>query len=249
MKSKRVLIVDDNDLNRKLFENLLGQIYQIDTANNGLQALEKIEKHPFDLVLMDIQMPTLDGISTMKRIRRGQQSDTLIVAITAFADESDRDSFIEMGFDDFLTKPIRPREFLDAIKQIIDHEQGKISTIEIESYSEKTLNTETILQLMKYNSKEAMKSVLDDFIQDCDQIVLDIRNKIDWDTIEEITLAIHSLKGNAGTLGAEKIFKAALDCETLARRKMIIELKESLPNLEHSINEFKNYYTNFNLDK
>lgn len=249
MKSKRVLIVDDNDLNRKLFENLLGQIYQIDTANNGLQALEKIEKHPFDLVLMDIQMTTLDGISTMKRIRRGQQSDTLIVAITAFADESDRDSFIEMGFDDFLTKPIRPREFLDAIKQIIDHEQGKISTIEIESCSEKTLNTETILQLMKYNSKEAMKSVLDDFIQDCDQIVLDIRNKIDWDTIEEITLAIHSLKGNAGTLGAEKIFKAALDCETLARRKMIIELKESLPNLEHSINEFKNYYTNFNLDK
>ena len=249
MKNKRVLIVDDNDLNRKLFENLLGQLYQIDSANNGLQALEKMEKNPFDLVLMDIQMPKLDGISTMKRIRRGEQSDTLIVAITAFADESDRDSFIEMGFDDFLTKPIRPREFLDSIKQIMDHEQGTNSTVEIGSFSEKTLNTDTILQLMKYNSKEAMKSVLDDFIQECDQIVLDIRNKIDWENIEEITLAIHSLKGNAGTLGAEKIFKSALDSETLARKKMIIELKESLPNLEHSTNEFKNYYSNFNLDK
>ena len=121
MKSKKVLIVDDNDLNRKLFENLLGQLYQIDSANNGLQALEKMEKNPFDLVLMDIQMPKLDGISTMKRIRRGEQSDTLIVAITAFADESDRDSFIEMGFDDFLTKPLDLEHLLLSVRRVISN--------------------------------------------------------------------------------------------------------------------------------
>ena len=248
MKSKRVLIVDDNDLNRKLFENLLGQIYQIDSAHDGLQALEKIEKDQFDLVLMDIQMPTLDGISAMKRIRRGEQSDTLIVAITAFADERDRENFLEMGFDEFLTKPIRPREFLDSIRTIIDHRVSASTSGEDAARPAEILNKDTLVQLMKYNSKEAMEAVLEDFAQECSQLITEIQQKVDWENIDQITLGIHSLKGNAGTLGAEKIYHAALESETCARKKLIKELKESLPRLEQSITEFKNHYSNFTLD-
>ena len=93
MKSKKVLIVDDNDLNRKLFENLIGQLFSFESAKNGLDALALTETQNFDLILMDIQMPQLDGITAMRKIRQGNNRCP-IIAVTAFADESDRVSFI-----------------------------------------------------------------------------------------------------------------------------------------------------------
>lgn len=247
MKSKRVLIVDDNDLNRKLFENLLSQLYQIDSAQNGQEALEKLERANFDLVLMDIQMPTLDGISAMKRIRKGNQSETIVVAITAFADESDRENFISMGFDDFLTKPIRPREFLDSIKSIINQESINPEPEKIEESEPQILNRKVISQLMKYNSREAMELVLKDFLNECEQIlgsILEAKESEDFTTLTEL---LHSLKGNSGTLGAEKIYESAHQAELLAKKKMKNELLQSLDSLEKNIESFKKYSLAFTL--
>ena len=69
MKAKKVLIVDDNSLNRKVFEHIIGQIYEFGTASDGREALEKIKTGEFDLILMDIQMPVLDGINTLNVIK------------------------------------------------------------------------------------------------------------------------------------------------------------------------------------
>ena len=69
MKPKKVLIVDDNSLNRKVFENIIGQLYQFGTASNGREALEKIKSGEYDLAIMDIQMPILDGINTLNIIK------------------------------------------------------------------------------------------------------------------------------------------------------------------------------------
>ena len=88
MKSKKVLIVDDNDLNRKLFENLMGSLVTISTAKNGIEAVELAKKVDFDLILMDIQMPQMDGITAMKKIK--QDGPCHIWAVTAYAEESDR---------------------------------------------------------------------------------------------------------------------------------------------------------------
>ena len=247
MKSKRVLIVEDNDLNRKLFENLLSQLYQIDSAQNGQEALEKLERANFDLVLMDIQMPTLDGISAMKRIRKGNQAETIVVAITAFADESDRENFISMGFDDFLTKPIRPREFLDSIKSIINQENINPEPEKIEESEPQILNRKVISQLMKYNSREAMELVLKDFLNECEQIlgsILEAKESEDFTTLTEL---LHSLKGNSGTLGAEKIYESAHQAELLAKKKMKNELLQSLDSLEKNIESFKKYSLAFTL--
>ena len=103
MKSKSILIVEDNDLNRKFFENLIGQIWEFESALNGREAIEKLEKRDFDLILMDIQMPEIDGITALKRIREKNLSLSPVIAVTAFADESERDSFLSQGFDGFIT--------------------------------------------------------------------------------------------------------------------------------------------------
>ena len=93
MKSKKVLIVEDNDLNRKLFENLIGQLYSFQSAINGLEAIDYLTKEHFDLILMDIQMPRMDGISALKKIQNSELTESPVIAVTAFAEETDRISF------------------------------------------------------------------------------------------------------------------------------------------------------------
>src|SRR5690606_7392965 len=102
MKNKKVLIVDDNALNRKVFENIIGYSFLFDVAVNGLEALEKIRSDHFDIILMDIQMPKLDGISALKIIRGDNLTSAPVIAISAFSNPSDRDYFLSMGFDDFM---------------------------------------------------------------------------------------------------------------------------------------------------
>src|SRR5690554_3879651 len=101
MKNKKVLIVDDNALNRKVFENIIGYSYLFDVATNGLEAIDKIKSDDFDIILMDIQMPKLDGISAMKIIKEESLSNAPIIAISAYSSQADRDYFLSTGFDDF----------------------------------------------------------------------------------------------------------------------------------------------------
>ena len=152
-----------------------------------------------------------------------------------------------MGFDDFLTKPIRPREFLDSIKSIINQESINPEPEKIEESEPQILNRKVISQLMKYNSREAMELVLKDFLNECEQIlgsILEAKESEDFTTLTEL---LHSLKGNSGTLGAEKIYESAHQAELLAKKKMKNELLQSLDSLEKNIESFKKYSLAFTL--
>jgi PAS domain S-box-containing protein len=116
--SLRILLAEDNAVNQKLALALLGKLgYRADVAANGLEALEALEREPYDVVLMDIQMPELDGLETTRRIRARWPADACprIVAMTANAMEEDRDACFAAGMDDYVAKPIRPEELAAAL--------------------------------------------------------------------------------------------------------------------------------------
>ena len=120
MKSKRVLIVDDNDLNRKLFENLIGQVCLFESAKNGIEALALLEENRFDLILMDIQMPELDGLSATKIIRSEQQYKNLpIIGLSANAMEEDIEKAMAVGMNDYVVKPIEPDALFKSILSVV----------------------------------------------------------------------------------------------------------------------------------
>ncbi len=105
-----ILLAEDNKVNQKLALIMLQKIgYKADIANNGLEAIEKLYQYPYDLILMDVQMPELDGILTTKKIRREFPGDKqpYIIALTANALKSDKDRCLEAGMDDYLSKPFK----------------------------------------------------------------------------------------------------------------------------------------------
>ena len=116
----RILLVEDNAMNRRLATILLDRMgYAADVATNGLEAIEALERATYDVVLMDIQMPELDGLEATRRIRSRWPDGARprIVALTANAMAEDRAATIEAGMDDYLSKPIRPDELTDALRR------------------------------------------------------------------------------------------------------------------------------------
>ncbi|MBK8001182.1 MAG: response regulator [Verrucomicrobia bacterium] len=114
----RILLTDDNVINQKVALRLLQQLgYKADTANNGAEAVRAVEQSPYDVILMDVQMPEVDGLEATRRIRQRQkdpapsenfQRDIIIIAMTANAMQGDREKCVASGMDDYLPKPVRP---------------------------------------------------------------------------------------------------------------------------------------------
>ncbi|WP_187177408.1 response regulator [Algoriphagus sp. AK58] len=242
MKSKNVLIVDDNDLNRKLFENLIGQLYDFQSAHNGLEAVEMASHTPFDLILMDIQMPKMDGITAMKKIRESEFGSCPILAVTAFADEGDRQNFIDQGFDDFITKPIRPRDFILTVQSFFKKNLSQVIEAESPAREPLVLNKNTLNQLLKYNSKDAIKKVYHDLMLEFEEVLNEIEKNESKDRKGTLLEKIHTLKGNSGTLGAENVYNSAQTAESLGRQNKGIEFEDSLIKLKNDIIEFREFF-------
>jgi len=119
-KSLRILLVEDNSFNQMIALRLLGKLgYQADCAVNGLEVLKVLEHKSYDLILMDIQMPEMDGLEATRQIRLKEKNDGInqvkIVAMTANAMIEDREKCLSVGMDDFISKPVR----LEALATIL----------------------------------------------------------------------------------------------------------------------------------
>jgi CheY-like chemotaxis protein len=117
----RILLAEDNVVNQKLALRLLQQMgYRADLASNGLEAVESVERQPYDVVLMDVQMPEMDGLEAARRIaaRWPAGERPRIVAMTANAMQGDREACLAAGMDDYVMKPIRVDALVEALKQV-----------------------------------------------------------------------------------------------------------------------------------
>lgn len=118
--ARQILLVEDNQSNRELFVEILrlNKEYELHVAENGIQALEMLETFSPDLILMDIHMPEMDGLAVTRTIKSIPELAAIpIVALSALAMKSDIQSALEAGCIDYITKPIRIRDFLEKIAQ------------------------------------------------------------------------------------------------------------------------------------
>ena len=122
MTRRRILVVEDNPLNLKLVRDVLQFAeYDVIEAHSGEEALRTAEENPPDLVLMDLQLPGIDGTETLRRLREGPlKTDVPVVAVTALAMAEDRDRASRAGFDGYLEKPISPRALPGQVEHFLD---------------------------------------------------------------------------------------------------------------------------------
>ena len=122
MAGERVLVVEDNEKNMKLFRDVLRATgYRTLEATTGAQAVELAAEHAPDLVLMDIQLPDIDGVEALCRLRADERTASIpVLAVTAQAMQGDRERFLAAGFDGYLSKPLNIAELVATVKQYCD---------------------------------------------------------------------------------------------------------------------------------
>jgi CheY-like chemotaxis protein len=124
--SQRVLLVDDDPLTQISIKRLLEEAgYHIEAVSDGQEALDLLKEKAFDCLLMDIQMPNLDGLEATRRIRSSAEyaakAGIVIIALTAFALDGDREKFRQAGMDDYLAKPIKKGDLLDVLQRNLEN--------------------------------------------------------------------------------------------------------------------------------
>lgn len=126
MTGERILLVEDNEKNMKLFRDVLSATgYRTLEATTGREAVELATEHTPDLVLMDIQMPDIDGVEALRMLRADARTASLrVLAVTAQAMQGDREQFLAEGFDGYLSKPVNVHELLGTVRQHCDGRAG-----------------------------------------------------------------------------------------------------------------------------
>lgn len=144
----KILIVDDEDMIREVIKEYSEDAgYQTDEAENGKIALEKINKNTYDLLILDIMMPEMDGFTVLKNIPKEKMIPTIV--LSARGEEYDKLNGFDLGIDDYLTKPFSPKELIARIKAVLNRTQKNLPTL----YRYKTLDVNFSAHTLKIDDK------------------------------------------------------------------------------------------------
>lgn len=208
LKGTRVLVVEDNQINQEIAVELLSFAgLDVSIANNGQEAIDKVNNMKFDLVLMDIQMPVKDGYEATKAIRQvGLYNDLPIIAMTANAMSGDRERCLSAGMNDHLSKPINPQQVFNTIAQWVAPKENVVAVDielldDIPTFNVEGFDTTSAILRMSGNLK-AYKKTLSRVIETENDIVARVQLAMANNDISSAILLIHSLKGVAATIGA-----------------------------------------------
>ena len=234
--SLRILLAEDNAVNQKVALRLLERLgYGADVVWNGLQALEALERRPYDVVLMDMQMPELDGLDATRRIcaRWPPETRPRIIAMTANALPEDREACFAAGMDDYLAKPIKPNELAAALKQArpVDRNGGVAASNEANGRFDKA----AIDSLRELGGDEFVAEVIDTFLADAPGLLASLRSSLDTHDAEELRRAAHTLKSNAATLGEGEFSELCHELELRAKEGRLDDAVELVSRVEQEL--------------
>jgi PAS domain S-box-containing protein len=229
--SLRILLAEDNAVNQKVALRLLDRLgYRADVASNGLEALGALERKSYDVVLMDVQMPELDGLDASRRIceRWPAQVRPRIIAMTANAMPEDREACFAAGMDDYLAKPIRPNELADALSRARPLRDTGTASAEPGA----SLDATAIESVRELGGDDFLTEVIDTFLSDAPALVATLRTTYEAGDTEELRRAAHTLKSNGQTFGAARFAEICLEVEQRARRGALDGTAELLDRVE-----------------
>ena len=222
----RILIAEDNSVNQKLALSLLLQLgYRAEAVGNGLEVLKALEHRPYDLVLMDVQMPIMDGLTATREIcRRWPQRRPWIVAVTANAMAGDRAACLAAGMDTCITKPLRGEELLQVLVTCPQRNRPSLGA------SDPRTAVLDSAQLRDYGvGADTQAMLIDLFLGDTPELLARIEAAVAANDSQELAAAAHALKSSSATLGAIQMRDLCLQLEQMGHAG---EATQAVPQLQ-----------------
>ena len=219
----RILVAEDNVVNQRLALRLLEKMgYRADVAANGLEAVEAVEaveRQDYDLVLMDVQMPEMDGVEATRHIleREVDGERPWIVAMTAEVMRGDREGFLAAGMNDYVAKPIRPQELVAAITRT-PRRRTAAATADAE-VGRPSVDATVLARLAESMGGDDafVAELIEQFVTDSPALVKAARKGLEAGDADEVRRASHTLKSNAATFGANELADRSSRLEAAAR--------------------------------
>lgn len=255
-----ILLAEDSLVNQTLALTLLERSgHTVSVANNGQEAVAKLALQPFDLVLMDVQMPAMDGLEATAAIRARERETgkhVPIIAMTAHAMKGDREVCLESGMDGYISKPIHPRELYDTIAEVLQQQPAKEAappapacTADDHAHADNAaadhpatphdldspaFDHEAALDRVE-GREEALQQLARLFLDECPRWMGEIESGLTTHDLPTLRRAAHTLKGSADIFAAHPVVDAALRLELMAQEGDLKEAPEAWSHLQAEV--------------
>jgi PAS domain S-box-containing protein len=223
----RILLAEDNAVNQKVALRLLERMgYRADVAGNGLEALAALQRQPYDVVLMDVQMPEMDGLEASRRIKQDWPPDARprIIAMTANAMQGDREKCLAAGMDDYITKPIHTEDLVAALGKT----RLKSPAATVPSTSGPAVDPKQFASFYQSMGADFISEIIQVFNEDAPQLLEDLTWALSHDDAALFRRAAHSLKSNSAQFGAVKLSEMAKELEIIGKEGRLAEVSDKV---------------------
>ena len=231
----KVLLAEDNLINQKLAVAILEKMgHFVAVASDGEEVLAALEEDTYDLVLMDIQMPKLDGLEATQAIRERERQTGQhlpIIAMTAHALKGDRERFMAAGMDEYIPKPIHIGKLREVLSTVAEQVMKKGQRMELDPTSEKSINLDQLKQSIG-DDTSLLLEVIDIFTDTGPAMLTAIKAALEAEDAQALENTAHALKGSAGNFGAQAVVRSSAALETLGNRGSLAGAQELLEELE-----------------
>jgi PAS domain S-box-containing protein len=249
-RQNRVLLAEDNITNQQVALGMLTKMgLRADAVADGAEALEALKTIPYNLVLMDVRMPNMDGLEATRRIRSAELHHANgewvplrrlpVIAMTASAMQGDREKCIEAGMDDYIAKPVSPRVLAGVLEKWLP--KGGSTQVgtgaSLDSVPPAAVESNSIFAMAKLlarlmGDKKLVRTVLDSFLEDMPQQLLSLKQFIEEGSAQGIENQAHRINGASASVGGEAMQAVALEMEMAGKAGDLSSAKERLARLD-----------------
>ncbi len=241
----RILIAEDNPVNQKLTRRQVEKLgFEVEVVSNGRHAIDALARRTYSAVLMDCQMPEMDGYEATTELRRreGSGKRTPVIAVTANAMQGDRERCLEAGMDDYIAKPIRKDELATALKRWISAPWASVEpepfvgmTLEAAHYGVAADISERLARLREEFGEEVVVELIDTFIPDTRERMEALRRTIQRGDARAMAREAHALKGGFRNMGARELAELCEELEARGRAGQVADVEALLSRLSGGV--------------
>ena len=246
-KGLNILLVEDNKLNQKFACALLAQAgHEVSIAEHGKIALDMISVNTYDVVLMDVQMPVMDGLQATKLVREmaAPKCQVPIIMLTANAMAGAREQYIAAGADDYVAKPISVDVLLGKLSSIASPQTVLVHDAE----TGEGMNWELVHATQRVFSPTAFRTFIDDHVADTASRIAAMREALQEGRLQDIIGDAHALVSTAGNVGSMRVSELARSIEQHAQAGNATQLESLLPELQRAAEGAARRLQGFNTD-